>query len=101
MAYRGKKSNYENGMFNQLQKIMNRLDRGKINPYPFRNQGYGKGGKYVTKYVINLKTETVITKLHIYADEHGRFHIPPQYRSDVTYVENVKALAVFLTLIRV
>ncbi len=58
--------------------------------------GSRKNGKYVTKYVIDLKTETVITELHIYADEHGKFNIPPQYRSDVVYGENVKALAVAL-----
>lgn len=58
--------------------------------------GSQKNGKYITKYVIDLKAETVITEVHIYADKHGKFHIPPQYRSDVTYGENVKALAVSL-----
>lgn len=58
--------------------------------------GSVKSGKYITKYVIDLKTETMITEVRIYADEHGKFHIPPQYHSDVTYGENVKALAVSL-----
>lgn len=53
-------------------------------------------GKYISKYVVDLKTEAVITEVRIYADEHGKFSIPPQYRSDVTYGENVKALAVSL-----
>lgn len=191
----GRKSNYENGMFNQLQEIMNRLDsvedelrtekaehredvmrlNAKINdltqentllrndnarlrsiinndssnsslppssdqkggrpantyngrPETGRKAGGQKGrrgttltkaeieekirsgkcrheictlgsvesGKYITKYVIDLKTETVITEVRIYEDEHGKFHIPTQYRSDVTYGENVKALAVSL-----
>lgn len=52
--------------------------------------------KYVTKYVIDLKIETVVTEIRIYADEEGRISIPAQYRSDVTYGENVKALAVTL-----
>lgn len=51
---------------------------------------------YVTKYVIDLKTEPVITEIRIYADENGKIHIPPEYRSDVTYGANVKALAVSL-----
>lgn len=38
--------------------------------------------------------ESVITEIHIYADEKRTFHIPAQYRSDVTYGENVKALIV-------
>lgn len=58
--------------------------------------GPKKGNRYVTKYVIDLKAETVITEVRIHEDEHGKFHIPPQYRSDVTYGENVKALAVSL-----
>ncbi len=52
--------------------------------------------KYITKYVVDLKAETVITELRIYADEQGKYDIPAQYRSDVTYGENVKALAVML-----
>ena len=47
------------------------------------------GQNYVTKYVIDLSTETVITELRIYADGNGKFPIPVQYRSDVTYGENV------------
>ena len=58
--------------------------------------GSGKSSKYVTKYVIDLKAETVITEVRIYADENGKFNIPVEYRSDVTYGENVKALAVSL-----
>lgn len=53
-------------------------------------------GKYISKYVVDLKTEAVIREVRIYADEHGKFSIPPEYRSDVTYGENVKALAVSL-----
>ncbi len=40
--------------------------------------------------------EPVITGNRIFADENGKFSIPEQYRSDVTYGENVKALAVSL-----
>lgn len=38
---------------------------------------------YVTKYVVDLNVEPVITEIRIYADENGNFHIPAQYRSDV------------------
>lgn len=54
------------------------------------------GQDYVTKYVVDLNVEPVITELRIYADENGNFPIPAQYRSDVTYGGNVKALAVTL-----
>ena len=38
----------------------------------------------------------VITEVRIYADQEGRTVIPEEYRSDVTYGERLKALAVML-----
>jgi len=45
-----------------------------------------KGG-YVTKYVVDLKAETVVTEVRIYADGRGKFNISAQYRSDVICCE--------------
>ncbi len=64
--------------------------------HEIRTIGRVSGQKYVTKYVVDLNVEPVITEIRIYADEHGKFCIPAQYRSDVTYGGNVKALAVSL-----
>lgn len=61
-----------------------------------RTVGSPSAGKYITKYVVDLRTETVVTEVRIYADAQGKIHIPEQYRSDVTYGENVKALAAML-----
>lgn len=61
-----------------------------------RTVGRVSGRDYVTKYVVDLNVEPVITEVRIYADENGEFTIPAQYRSDVTYGENIKALAVSL-----
>lgn len=61
-----------------------------------RTIGRVSGQDYVTKYVVDLNVVPVITEIRIYPDENGRFSIPAQYRSDVTYGENVKALAVSL-----
>ena len=58
--------------------------------------GNPSGQKYVTKYVVDLSVEPVITEIRIYADENGFLRIPAEYRSDVTYGANVKALAVSL-----
>ena len=52
--------------------------------------GNTSGQKYVTKYVVDLAVEPVITEVRIY------LRIPAEYRSDVTYGANVKALAVSL-----
>lgn len=51
---------------------------------------------YVTKYVMDLDVTARITEVRIYADKNGRISVPPQYRSDVTYGPNVKALVVAL-----
>lgn len=61
-----------------------------------RTIGSASGQNYVKKYVIDLQTEPVITEIRIYPDKDGVIHIPPEYRSDVTYGANVKALAVAL-----
>lgn len=61
--------------------------------HEIRTLGKTSPGKYITKYVVDLKAETVITEVRIYADSRGKFHIPAQYRSDVTYGSNVKALS--------
>ena len=64
--------------------------------HEIRTIGTPSGQSYVTKYVVDLRVEPVITEIRIYADENGKFHIPPEYRSDVTYGADVKALAVSL-----
>lgn len=64
--------------------------------HEIRTVGRVSGQGYVTKYVVDLNVEPVITEIRIYADENGDFPIPAKYRSDVTYGENVKALAVSL-----
>lgn len=53
-------------------------------------------GKYITKYIVDLAVEPVITEVRIYANEKGKVSIPPEYRSEVTYGANIKALVVAL-----
>lgn len=77
---------------NEIEK---KIQEGKCR-YEIQTIGNPICGRYICKYVVDLKTEAVITEVRIYADEHGKFSIPPEYRSDVTYGENVKALAVSL-----
>ena len=53
--------------------------------------GNTSGQKYVTKYVVDLAVEPVITEVRIYADENGVLRIPAEYRSDVTYGDKCKS----------
>lgn len=64
--------------------------------HEIRTIGNTAASKYVTKYVIDLSVTPLITEIRIYADKEGHIHIPPEYRSDVIYGANVKALAVSL-----
>ena len=75
--------------------IEEKIRSGKCK-HEIRTVGNPCGSTYVTKYVIDLDVVTKITGIRIYADEDGQFHIPVEYRSDVTYGANVKALAVSL-----
>ena len=61
-----------------------------------REIGEERDGKYTIKYVLDREVVPVITEVHIYADREGRTVIPEEYRSDVTYGERLKALAVML-----
>lgn len=45
---------------------------------------------------MDIDIATAIMEVRIYADKNGKYHIPEEYHSDVTYGENVKALAVAL-----
>lgn len=44
------------------------------------------GGKYITKYVIDLSIAPLITEIHVYADKKVCFNIPVEYCSDATTV---------------
>lgn len=76
-------------------EIEGKLAAGKCR-HEIKTIGSVSTQKYVTKYVVDLKTEPVITEIRIYADEKGKIRIPKEYRSDVTYGAGVKALAVSL-----
>lgn len=75
--------------------IEEKIRSGKCK-HEIRTVGNPCRSTYVTKYVIDLDVVTKITGIRIYADEDGQFHIPVEYRSDVTYGADVKALAVSL-----
>lgn len=75
--------------------VEQKISSGKCR-HEIRTVGDTSGGKYITKYVLDLSVVPVITEVRIYADEKGHFSIPAEYRSDVTYGANVKAMAVSL-----
>lgn len=51
---------------------------------------------YITRYILDLEVKTVATEIRIHADENGKYNIPDEYRADVIYGDNVKAITAFL-----
>ena len=58
--------------------------------------GEDDGGHYIVKYVIDIKTSTVVTEVRIHSNENGQFLVPPELRSGVTYGPGIKGLSVLL-----
>lgn len=77
------------------ESVEEKIRSGKCR-HEIRAVGDPSGKKYVTKYVIDLEVVPKITEVRIYPDKDGRIRIPPEYRSDVTYGPDVRALAVSL-----
>lgn len=94
----GKKAGGQSGHFGTtLTKadIEKKIQSGKYR-HEIRTLGDRKSGRYITKYVVDLDVTPKITEIRIYAGKDGRIHIPAEYRSDVTYGADVKALSVSL-----
>lgn len=58
--------------------------------------GKDNGGHYSVKYVVDIRTTTVVTEVRIHSNEDGKVVIPPELRSDVTYGPEIKGLSVLL-----
>lgn len=54
------------------------------------------GRDYITRYRLDLKVKTTVTEIRIHADEKGKFQVPTDLKADVSYGENIKAIAAFL-----
>lgn len=84
-----------NGTTLTKAEIEKKIASGKCR-HEIRTIGDTSGKDYVTKYVMDLQTEPVIREIRIYADANWKIHVPTEYRSEVTYGANIKALAVSL-----
>ena len=76
-------------------EVEEKIQSGKCR-HQIKNIGNIGNKQYITKYVVDLDVAPLITEVRIYADKKGKFHIPAEYRSDVVYGSNVKAMAVAL-----
>ena len=77
------------------EAVEEKIRSGKCR-HEIREIGNPSSRKYVTKYVVDLDVTSLITEIRIYPDKNGKFNIPDEYRSDVVYGTNVKALSTVL-----
>lgn len=75
-------------------KVKEQIEKGA---YDVKIKEIGKRSEhYVTRYVLDLQTRPVATEVRIYVDENGKYNIPKEYNSEVTYGDTIKALSVLL-----
>lgn len=77
------------------EEVEAKLKDGKCK-HEIKKIGNCSSKKYVTKYVVDLDIQLLITEIRIYADKKGHYPVPPEYRSDVTYGSELKSLIVAL-----
>ena len=65
--------------------------------YGHRIEEIGVPGRpYITRYRLDLDVKVMATEIRIYADDAGKYQLPPELKGDVTYGESIKAIAAFL-----
>lgn len=67
------------------------ISEGRIQHTLFKEVGT-PGPAYISRYILDFSISTVAKEVRIYPDENGRYHVPDEYRSDVTYGEGIKAI---------
>ena len=53
------------------------------------------GRPFIIKYRLDLAVKVVATEVRNYADDMGKFQIPPELKGEVTYGGGIKAIAAF------
>lgn len=74
--------------------VEEKIQEGKFN-HQVKTIGQGSGD-YIVRYVLDLSIGVTATEVRIYSDENGKFQIPPEYASEVTYGSNIRAVASML-----
>ena len=96
---REKRGNPSGGQFGHKGFWLSKVDiEKKIASGLMRHEiiEHGQGCSYISKYVIETKTETIAIEHRFYADESGRISIPTEFRPDVQYGNDLKTFATML-----
>lgn len=74
-----------------------KLIKDKKVEHKIKHIGNTKSGKYKSKYVVDVKTVTVVTEYRYYEKENNKYEIPKQMEPDVQYGPTSKAMMCYFT----
>lgn len=53
-------------------------------------------GEFLSKYVIDIEVRTIAKEYRFYKDEHGKYNVPKEFKTDVQYGSGIKTLCAIL-----
>ncbi len=54
--------------------------------------------RYISKYVLDIQINVIAKEYRFYQDEKGKYNIPKEYKTDIQYGSDIKALCTFLNI---
>ena len=77
-------------------EIRRKIEEGSLKHKVVEHGSPQRNRRYISKYIIDIKVETVAMEHRFYEDEVGKIHIPEEFHSDVQYGPELKTLATTL-----
>ena len=71
------------------------IDEGKIENTVIKEIGT-PGPDYISRFVLDFSINTIAKEIRIYPDGNGKYHVPDEYRSEVTYGDGIRAIVSML-----
>lgn len=71
------------------------IDEGKIESTVIKEIGT-PGPDYISRFVLDFSISTIAKEIRIYPDDSGKYHVPDEYRSEVTYGDGIRAIVAML-----
>lgn len=83
------------------KSIEEKIKSGTVEHIVVEHKSFEYAEKYVSKYIVDTKTIVVVTEHRFYENNYGKIIVPNNYKTDVQYGSNIKALTVMLNTLEV
>ena len=99
---RGKSDKKSGGQKNHKGHCLNKSEiRRKIDEGVMKHKVINHGNpqpkcRYISKFIVDIKVETIATEHRFYEDDTGKINIPDKFHSDVQYGNELKTLTTTL-----